>query len=108
MPHYDRHVFICTNRRAPGHAKGSCADKGSEQLVNLFKAELHRRGLKPVMRANAAGCLGQCQHGPTIVVYPEGVWYRVVTPEDVQEIIETHLVGGQVVARLQLPPDPAS
>lgn len=67
-----------------------------------MKAELHRRGLKGRMRANAAGCLDQCARGPTVVVYPEGVWYGGVTPEDVPEIIEQHLLGGEVVERLVL------
>jgi (2Fe-2S) ferredoxin len=66
-----------------------------------LKAELKRRGLKDV-RANAAGCLDACAHGPSVVVYPEGVWYRGVTVADVPEIVEQHLVGGRPVERLVL------
>ena len=68
-----------------------------------FKKELHERGLKGRMRANAAGCLDQCEHGCTVVVYPEQVWYGKVTVEDVPEIIEKHLMGGVPVARLVIP-----
>ena len=100
MPHYDKHVFICTNRRDPGNPKGDCASKGSEAIREAFKKGLHERGLKGRMRANAAGCLDACAHGPTLVVYPEGVWYGHVTPADVPEIVERHLVGGQPVERL--------
>ncbi len=100
MPHLDRHVFICVNRRAPENPKGSCAARGSEALKERFKKELHERGLKGKMRANEAGCLDQCEHGCTVVVYPEQVWYGHVTPDDVPEIIEEHLLGGRPVERL--------
>ena len=106
MPRYERHIFICTNRRPPGNPKGCCADKGAEQLKDLLKADLHRRGLKGRMRANAAGCLDQCARGPAIVVYPEGVWYGGVTAADIPEIVERHLLGGEVVERLRLQDEP--
>ena len=108
MPHYERHVFICTNRRDPGNPKGDCASKGSEAIREAFKKGLHERGLKGRMRANAAGCLDQCEHGVTCVVYPEQVWYGHVTVEDVNEIIESHLVGGRPVERLVLRDPPES
>jgi (2Fe-2S) ferredoxin len=103
MPKYERHVFTCINRREPGNPKGCCADKGSEVIAELFKVGLHKRGLKGRMRANKAGCLDQCERGVTVVVYPEAVWYAAVTPADVDEIIERHLVGGEIVERLVNP-----
>jgi (2Fe-2S) ferredoxin len=102
MPHYEKHVFICTNRRDPSNPKGSCAAKGSEQVRERFKKELSERGLKGRMRANAAGCLDQCEHGCTVVVYPEQVWYGHVTPDDVNEIVEEHLLADRPVERLRL------
>ena len=100
MPHLEKHIFICTNRRDENNPKGSCAQKGSDAIRERFKKELHERGLKGRMRANAAGCLDQCEHGCTVVVYPEQVWYGQVTVEDVPEIIEKHLLGGTPVERL--------
>jgi len=106
MPFLERHLFICTNRRDPSNPKGSCAAKGSEALKERFKKELYERGLKGRVRANAAGCLDQCEHGCTVVVYPEQAWYGKVTVEDVREIIERHILGGEVVERLLLPDQP--
>ena len=101
-PHLERHVFVCTNRREPGNPKGSCAEKGGEAIRDAFKQQLHERGMKGRIRANAAGCLDQCARGATVVVYPEQVWYGGVTPADVPEIIERHLLGGVPVERLRM------
>jgi (2Fe-2S) ferredoxin len=103
MARFRHHIFICTNRREEGHPRGSCAGRGGEALRARFKEEIARRGLGRTVRANAAGCLDQCEHGPTVVVYPEGVWYGRVRPEDVTEIIESHILGGRPVERLLLP-----
>jgi (2Fe-2S) ferredoxin len=103
MPHLEKHVFICTNQRDPENPKGCCASKGAEAIREAFKKGLHERGLRGRMRANAAGCLDQCALGPTVVVYPEQVWYTVPTPADAEEIIEQHLVGGRPVERLLMP-----
>src|SRR5215467_6429466 len=105
-PHYERHVFICVNRREPGNPKGCCAEKGSEAVRDEFKRLLHERGLKGRMRANNAGCLDQCARGVSVVVYPEQVWYGGVTVDDVPEIVEEHLVHGRVVERLLMPDQP--
>jgi (2Fe-2S) ferredoxin len=101
-PSLEKHVFICTNQREPGNPKGDCASKGGEAVREEFKRQLHDRGLKGRMRANAAGCLDQCARGCTVVVYPEQVWYGGVRREDVAEIVEQHLVGGVPVDRLRM------
>ena len=103
MPRFTRHVFVCTNRRPEEDPRGCCAAKGSEEVRALFKKGLKARGLSKTIRANAAGCLDACATGVTVVVYPEGVWYAGVKAEDVEEIIERHLVNGEVVERLRLP-----
>jgi (2Fe-2S) ferredoxin len=101
-PHFERHVFICTNRREPGHPKGSCGDKGSDAVKDTFKRLLHEHGMKNHIRANAAGCLDQCARGPAVVVYPEQVWYGGVQPGDVAEIVQSHLIDGVPVERLRM------
>lgn len=102
MPPFRLHVFVCTNRRPDDNPKGSCAQKGSEAVLGAFKEQLARLGLKGEIRANSAGCMDACAFGTTVVVYPEGVWYGRVTLPDVEEIIQSHVVGGVPVERLRL------
>jgi len=104
MPPFERHIFICINERPTDHPRGCCSAKGSQALRDLFKEEVKKRGLKGKVRANAAGCLDCCEQGPTVVIYPEGVWYRVETPEDVREIFDSHIEAGKVVERLAIYP----
>ncbi len=99
---FRHHVFVCENRRPADDPRGCCAAKGSEAIRVALKAEIARRGLKREVRANAAGCLDACAYGPSIVVYPEGVWYGGVRVEDVPEIVESHLVNGVPVERLRM------
>ena len=103
MGRFRHHVFVCENRRPADDPRGSCGSKGSEAIREALKDELKRRGLKGSVRANAAGCLDACPFGPTVVVYPDGVWYGRVRPEDVAEIVERHIMGGEPVARLMIP-----
>jgi len=99
---YERHIFVCENLRSEDHPRGCCARKGSPAIRARFKQLVVENGLRGSVRANMAGCLDHCEHGVTVVVYPEGVWYGRVTLADVDEIFTRHIVGGQVVERLRL------
>ncbi len=88
MKRFDKHIFICENRREDNHPRGSCAEKNSVQLTEKFKARLKELGLNSTVRANKAGCLDACEFGPTVVIYPEQIWYGRVKPDDVEEIIQ--------------------
>ncbi len=101
-PFYAAHVFVCCNRRPDGHKRGSCAAKGSERLRDYMKARVKELGL-PRVRVNLAGCLDRCELGPCVVIYPEGVWYRIESPADVDAILERHLVAGGRATELMLP-----
>ncbi len=98
-PPYERHLFVCTNRRPDGSPRGCCATKDGEALRLAFKKELDAQGVKGA-RANASGCLDACEEGASVVVYPDNVWYGRVTSADVKEIVEQHVVGGKPVERL--------
>jgi (2Fe-2S) ferredoxin len=102
MSRYERHVFICENRRPEDDPRGCCAAKDASAVRDRLKESLHRRGMKGRIRANSAGCLDQCAHGVSLVVYPEAVWYGGVRAEDVEEIVERHLIGGEPVERLRV------
>ena len=103
-PYYRHHVFMCTNVRPERHPRGCCSSKGSVKLRDYAKARAKELGLKDV-RVNSAGCLDRCELGPTMVIYPEGVWYTYSSTEDVDEILRTHLIEGGRVRRLMLHPD---
>jgi (2Fe-2S) ferredoxin len=102
MARFQKHIFICGNSRPPGHPRGCCDPDGQKALQKHFKQKLAARGLRSKVRANQSGCLDQCEHGPNVVVYPDAVWYGCVTLQDVDEIIESHVIGNVPVARLRL------
>ena len=103
MPRYQRHIFVCTNLRPPEDPTGCCAAKGSEAIRAALKEQIRARKLKPWVRACSSSCLANCADGVTVVVYPEGVWYGGVTLQDVDEIVERHVLRGEVVERLLIP-----
>jgi len=102
MKRFEKHIFVCENKRPDGHPKGCCADKNSLQVRAQFKKRLKELGLSPHMRSNAAGCLDACEHGVAVVVYPEQIWYGNVTIDDVEEIIQEHLLMDNPVERLKI------
>jgi (2Fe-2S) ferredoxin len=102
MPKFEKHIFVCGNQRPAGHPRGCCDPTAEAKLQKLFKQKLNERGLKGKVRANQSGCLDQCEHGPNVVVYPDAVWYGSVSESDVEEIIESHIIGGKPVERLRL------
>lgn len=90
---FERHVFVCTHGKV-------CPDDGSVDLQTKLKLAA-RAALGPTaVRVNKSGCLSQCGYGPIVVVYPDGVWYAGVTEDDVEEIVQEHLVEGRPVERL--------
>jgi (2Fe-2S) ferredoxin len=103
MSYYDKHVFFCLNEREESDPRGCCAKHGSPRLQEYAKMRVKELGLAGAgrVRVNKAGCLDRCEHGPTIVVYPEGIWYSVVDEHDIDEIIQSHLIGGKIVERLR-------
>lgn len=100
-PYFRKHVFCCTNKRAAGDERGCCIDRGGGGLRNYMKDRCKELGLEDV-RINAAGCLDRCEHGPVIVVYPEGIWYKCTTVAEMEEVIQSHLIGGEAVERLRI------
>jgi (2Fe-2S) ferredoxin len=99
---FKRHFFVCQTRRPAAAGKPSCGHRGSEEILNrLMEALGDHPELWNDVAVTATGCLGPCFDGPTMVVYPEGFWYAPVRPEDLQEIVDRHLVEGVAVERLR-------
>lgn len=96
---YKHHVFACHTQRPPGHPRGSCGSLGAQPLWDRMGKAIEAQRLIDI-GFTAAGCLGFCNAGPLMVVYPEGVWYRPATPEDIDEIVESHFKQGKRVDRL--------
>jgi len=100
--YYKYHVFFCTNQRTDGRA--SCGDCNAQAMRDYAKAEAKRLQLTGPgkVRINSAGCMDRCEEGPTIVIYPEGTWYTYVDKEDIDEILQKHLIEGKIVERLKI------
>jgi len=102
MSYYRYHVFFCTNLRADGSA--CCQQYDAQAMRDYMKKRTKDLGIagKGGVRINTAGCLDRCALGPVIVVYPEDVWYTYVDKDDLDEIIEEHLLHGRPVERLRI------
>lgn len=94
------HVFVCTSCRINGTQKGFCYSKGSVDLVQRFMEEIDDKELTSEVMVTNTGCFGICDKGPVVVIYPEGTWYGNVTEDDIETIVEKHLVGGEKVKEL--------
>jgi (2Fe-2S) ferredoxin len=96
----ERHFFVCSNQRPEG-GKPSCGARGAGAIISALQEGLGRHPeLWGRVAVTPTGCLGPCFEGPSVVVYPEAVWYGAVTPADVPELVERHMCGGAPVARL--------
>lgn len=103
MSFFDKHVFFCTNQ----HENGSdcCNNHGAQKARNYVKDKVKELGIsthRNSIRINSAGCMGRCEEGPVIVVYPEGAWYSYRNEKDLDEIIDEHLRHGRIVERLKI------
>ena len=102
MSYYKHHIFFCTNKREDGSA--CCQNFDAQGMRDYAKKRSKELGIagKGNVRVNTAGCLDRCEQGPVVVVYPDDVWYTYVDQEDIDEIIDEHLVHGRIVKRLQI------
>lgn len=94
------HVLICTSCRINGVQKGFCYSKEATSIVQRFMEEIEDRDLSSEVMITNTGCFGICDKGPIVVIYPEGTWYGNVTPDDVEEIVSSHIEEGEKVERL--------
>ena len=97
------HAFGCMQARPPGHPRGSCAERGAKALVERLQMRVDRERLAGVA-VTMTGCMGFCQAGPLMVVYPQGLWYAPRNEADIDEIVDSHFKGGKPVERLVILP----
>ena len=103
MPRPEKHVFVCVQNRPLGHPRPSCSQKQAAEVAEEFYWQLQQRQLFEKVAVSTSSCFGPCSEGPSVLVYPEGVMYGKVTKEDVAQIFEQHLQGGEPVERLRVP-----
>ena len=89
---YRSHVLVCGGT--------GCTSSGSETLISLLQEELKKNGLENEVAIVKTGCHGLCAQGPVMVIYPDAIFYSMVKPEDIPEIVSEHLLKGRVVTRL--------
>jgi (2Fe-2S) ferredoxin len=97
---YKKHIFICTNQKPEG--KPCCGEQRGMELVEAFKTLVKDHKLNMEVRAQKAGCFDTCTMGPSVVVYPEGIFYGKVQLTDVEEIFNEHIINNRPVERLKL------
>ncbi|APC39702.1 2Fe-2S ferredoxin [Clostridium estertheticum] len=96
------HVFVCTSSRINGTQKGYCHSNDSTEIVTNFIEAIEENDISDKVMVTNSGCLGLCNEGQIVIVYPEGTWYGKVTPDDVDEIVQSHLINGDIVKRLEI------
>ncbi|MDF2500187.1 MAG: ferredoxin, 2Fe-2S [Anaerosporomusa subterranea] len=96
----NRHIFVCTSSRPTGQQKGMCLTKEGVNVMMKFMEAIEERDLGGDVAITNTGCFGLCEQGPIVVVYPDNVWYKKVSADDVEEIMDKHIEGGEPVTRL--------
>ena len=102
MSYYTKHIFMCINQREDG--KECCNDKKSLEIFDYTKKKCISMKLqkKGGIRVNKAGCLDRCAEGPVMVIYPDNIWYKYKDKNDIDEIIDKHIINNKVVTKLKI------
>lgn len=101
MPIYDIHIFVCTNQRKHTE-RPSCGEQHGMLLIQKLKESFAKYNIHQQVRIQKSGCLGICDLGPTIAIYPEGTFYVNVQLNDVDELVYTHFIQQKKLERLLL------
>lgn len=103
MPTPVAQILVCTNERGPEADKPSCAPRGSLEVYRRFKDRVRELGIRDRVMVTRTGCLKHCSRGITVAIWPHNLWYSGVTLDDVDEILDTTVLGGRQVERLRMP-----
>lgn len=99
---FKHHILVCTQTKPP--MVPSCGGAGSAEILDSFRVEVFKNNLQNEVMVTGTGCIGLCNRGANVVVYPEGKWYTVVKPDDVKKIVEEHIINGNVLEDRNDPP----
>jgi (2Fe-2S) ferredoxin len=105
MSRPQKHVFVCSQNRPANHPRGACTHKAGNDVLQAFWQQLQQRDAYDTVSVTYSGCLGPCDQGANVLVYPEGILYGKVTKDDVNEIFDKHLLGDEPVERLRVAPE---
>jgi (2Fe-2S) ferredoxin len=97
---YEKHIFVCANQKAEG--KKCCGEAFGMEAVQHLRSRIKQANLQVEIRAQKAGCLDVCQHGPALVIYPEGTFYGSLTMENLDQIFDSHILKGEKIKSLEL------
>ncbi len=97
------HVLVCTQQRPAGHPRGSCAEKGCAEVYNAFASALVKHNLFSRIALTQTACLGPCQTGANVLIYPGAVLYIQMTADDVDQVVEKHLLHGEMLLEKTAP-----
>ena len=106
MPKPKTQVLVCTNERPSDARKPSCGPRGALEVYRRFKDGVRRRGIRDDVMVVRTGCLKHCSRGITVSLWPSNLWYAGVTLDDVDEILDRSVVGGEEIERLEMPDIP--
>lgn len=100
MSHYQKHIFLCVNQKVGG--KRCCAQGEADEMAKYLKLSLMEKGLHgpDKYRVSTSGCLGRCAKGPCLVIYPDAVWYTYNSQQDIDRIIDEHLLNNKILEEL--------
>jgi (2Fe-2S) ferredoxin len=106
MPKPAIQILVCANERPPDATKPSCGPRGALEVYRRFKDTVRARGIRDRVMVVRTGCLKHCSQGITVAVWPSNTWYRQVTLDDVDEIVDRTVIGGEAIERLRMPDIP--
>jgi (2Fe-2S) ferredoxin len=107
MPKPRVQIQVCVNERDSENRKPSCGPRGGMELYRRFKDRVRELGIRDWVMVTRTGCLKHCSRGVVVAIWPYNLWYRRVTLQDVDEILERSVLGdGQPIERLVMPDIP--
>ncbi len=99
---FEKHIFVCINERPAVAPRQCCGEETGSAIAKRFKELIQENKLRMSVRSQRSSCFDICEEGPVAVVYPEGVYYKKISIDDVDVIFEQHILNNKPVKRLQL------